>query len=1311
MFSLLLLLAACTMALKPEALPGIQPFESTTDNEQTISPGEIRLISKSITVKTLLVHGTLVVHPNPSSPLKIQAESIVVFRNGSFFCGTAESPVLGSVEIELVGVRTPNVSTYDTGMKSIGVRPGGLLRIHGKPIARSWTQLASTAAAGATSVTVTEAVSDWSVGSSIVISTTDFEDPDTDPNYLGPQSEVRKITAIDAAGTGLTLDRPLTFMHYAELYKPTADAPASHAIEMRAAVGLLSRNVVFHGNNTDDGWGAHMLFLEGSDFQVHDIEIHSAGQARELGRYPLHAHLAGVAKGSFVGNSIHDTHQRCITIHGTQKLLVSGNTCFRPRGHGVFIEDGNEEDNIVAHNLVVQPLKHTLLGSDSEPACYWITNAHNHFFNNRAVGGAFGFWFAMPLRPTGFGKKLDGPQWMLRFQPMGDFRGNVANSAGTGVFVDRGQEDDQGNARQLTSYTPRDYTKSLEFIDDAAMAQLMSRSDYEKSEFGVPVLATFADLTLFKNGDAFWYRGDYALVTNSKFADNVAAFTAPGNDNILQNSIVIGESNNVGTPVCTTCPNWSPSRNQGERARFTRWWLDRPIFGFRTYDAAGGDLCLGVTFYNFNDYKFDLPNLKSTRSAGAISGLTGPNVIDATTLIMNSKFVNVQNRVFLTRFTPGYDQKTMTSYTNDLRELDDAMRGWAVVDYDGTITGDCGATIVGTSAHVNEGCTERPGWNAWVCKSSDQRVLRSLQIRSDQLVSGSVPAVRNDTAGRLTNLRTGAAVTIDPDRKDYYEGATTEEYYLRYGTNVITNTAYSFAFGRKNEPLRSFVAQVSQLTVGEAVRVAFPFAAGTTFAIKVQYGDDMAKPAASLAALSFDTPYFFGDNMLWLHFETRDRDWHFRGGSPHYPQLTSYWRFVVTVNNVQSASLASFDFVGRARAANASPTTPVSALVDAKLCGKNGPAPINGVVSFTRTDTDELPIISGGKFSERFSIWSKACNTTTTADEPAVLCNFALKDRYFGGGAPDWMANWKYDNPSTFTHVLVRAKSVPGFGHGSLGIRFVSVRADMMKGIAEQGSRSIDVASPLYNAGGFLVEEEWLEFYVPLQDLQFVGVQKLLDFAIFNYQVRPYQVLITDVKFVKATRAIVPATGFPSLIPVPARRSSYDPNKKPVVPGDPSMPMPNCVAGSAGCVCGAASMCASAALACAGGVCVNACSRSRVLGCGCSAGELCADGLTCSPAQVCFDAAVGCAKAGAVGCECDAGGKCSDSSVSCIDNVCKIATCASGDLGCSCKADGTCSGADTKCADGAFCVTAAMDASSATSLMMSIMTIVALSLL
>jgi hypothetical protein len=43
-------------------------------------------------------------------------------------------------------------------------------------------------------------------------------------------------------------------------------------------------------------------------------------------------------------------------------------------------------------------------------------------------------------------------------------------------------------------------------------------------------------------------------------------------------------------------------------------------------------------------------------------------------------------------------------------------QGIALVDSDGSITGDCGAVIVGLGAHLRlPGCVEKPEWNATIC--------------------------------------------------------------------------------------------------------------------------------------------------------------------------------------------------------------------------------------------------------------------------------------------------------------------------------------------------------------------------------------------------------------------------------------------------------------------------------------------------------------------------------------------------------------------------------------------------------------------
>jgi hypothetical protein len=53
-------------------------------------------------------------------------------------------------------------------------------------------------------------------------------------------------------------------------------------------------------------------------------------------------------------------------------------------------------------------------------------------------------------------------------------------------------------------------------------------------------------------------------------------------------------------------------------------------------------MCLNNVFYNFNDEKFDEPDFKRTRKAGAIGTLTGPNVIQPNNVFAGNKFVNCQ---------------------------------------------------------------------------------------------------------------------------------------------------------------------------------------------------------------------------------------------------------------------------------------------------------------------------------------------------------------------------------------------------------------------------------------------------------------------------------------------------------------------------------------------------------------------------------------------------------------------------------------------------------------------------------------------
>ena len=92
------------------------------------------------------------------------------------------------------------------------------------------------------------------------------------------------------------------------------------------------------------------------------------GQNLELARYPIHWHLDGDANGQYIKNAaIHDTYNRCVTVHGTNNLRVENNVTYNTVGHCFFMEDGIEHGNQFVHNLAIQTKCHHVASRASRP--------------------------------------------------------------------------------------------------------------------------------------------------------------------------------------------------------------------------------------------------------------------------------------------------------------------------------------------------------------------------------------------------------------------------------------------------------------------------------------------------------------------------------------------------------------------------------------------------------------------------------------------------------------------------------------------------------------------------------------------------------------------------------------------------------------------------------------------------------------------------------------------------------------------------------------------------------------------------------
>ena len=285
----------------------------------------------------------------------------------------------------------PRENIMNMGDKVLGVM-GGTLDLHGQ--ARpSWTRLAAHAERGATTLTLATAPN-WRVGDRIAISSTDF---------ASDQDEETTITAI--SGTVVTIDKPLEYLHWGTLQRIDG-----RPVDERAEVALLSRNVTFEGEeqSSAQGFGAQIMVMDGATARLSGVELQRVGQAGQLRRYPIHFHmLRDAGAGSYLaGSSIHHSNNRCATIHGTNHVRVTGNACFDHKGHGIFLEDGAEQKNVITDNLVLgtrTPAQgQRLLPSDSNPASFWLTNPDNVVRGNVAGGSeGHGFWMALPEHPTG----------------------------------------------------------------------------------------------------------------------------------------------------------------------------------------------------------------------------------------------------------------------------------------------------------------------------------------------------------------------------------------------------------------------------------------------------------------------------------------------------------------------------------------------------------------------------------------------------------------------------------------------------------------------------------------------------------------------------------------------------------------------------------------------------------------------------------------------------------------------------------------------------------------------------------------------
>ncbi|XP_050685917.1 fibrocystin-L-like isoform X2 [Eriocheir sinensis] len=441
----------------------------TWGNEPVPSEGQLVVVDEGQTVlldqstpvlKMLLIQGGHVVFDDEATEeLVLRAEYILVVGGGSLSIGSEEVPFPGEAVIELHG-NFHSIELPIYGAKVLAVRDG-TLDLHGAHVPITWTYLEATAAAGATSITLADEVT-WKAGDQIVIASTGLRFPRN-------ENEVRTINSV--SGSTVTFTEPLEFEHVS-----VTQTLGGREVKTRAEVGLLTRNVKIRGNiNGDfseeieacgeqfnpnqfatqtcfngrygdetgsDQFGATvMIFGKFPDQdlvtgRIEYVEVTEAGQAFQLGRYPLHFHMVGDVSTSYIrGCAVHRTYNRAITIHAANYLTVERNVAYNNMGHAIFTEDGVEQNNVIQYNLAVfTRSSSSLLNVDITPASFWVVNPNNIVRHNAAAGGThFGYWYRTERHPS-------GPSTTNSYCPnnevMGQFFNNTAHSMGRyGLWV------------------------------------------------------------------------------------------------------------------------------------------------------------------------------------------------------------------------------------------------------------------------------------------------------------------------------------------------------------------------------------------------------------------------------------------------------------------------------------------------------------------------------------------------------------------------------------------------------------------------------------------------------------------------------------------------------------------------------------------------------------------------------------------------------------------------------------------------------------------------------------------------------------
>jgi hypothetical protein len=474
------------------------------------------------------------------------------------------------------------------GSKFLMAMDGGRIDMHGvqKTAWSKLTSLATSTSGGAPSsvIRVTDR-SGWLPGDQVVVTYTGHVShsagtSSTNP-YQGPRSQVRTIDSIAPNGDIKLLGTLLVAADHCTASPSQwldGNSPTTWQLDQRAEVGNLTRNVRIVGEATPAGlppFGGHVMLMAccpdmpPGQGRFADVEFRELGQAAVLGRYPLHWHMQrDSGYGQYARRcSIHTSHNRGITLHGTHGVQVERNVVHDVTGHAVFLEDGVETGNRCTGNLVVATRKpascERMLPHDNSrdepqnrtPAAFWISHPQNDFVDNVAADSlGVGYWFALHTQKTGLASTS---AWASSFvgtatlAAPGLFTGNVAHSMKMGIDV---HDSVLPNSNHVCLLVPPLNETPTEPFKDPRNDDVLPNTLWNP-----PTNAVLSGCTVFGCTTGIYTGGGIDSIGTIRFrdfvlADNGAHVHLASMDTVEQ-SLLVRDSGNVIFPTGANLPN------------------------------------------------------------------------------------------------------------------------------------------------------------------------------------------------------------------------------------------------------------------------------------------------------------------------------------------------------------------------------------------------------------------------------------------------------------------------------------------------------------------------------------------------------------------------------------------------------------------------------------------------------------------------------------------------------------------------------------------------------------------------------------